>query len=675
MRWVVLLLAIAVVLPTACLLWFMSEAVKNERLAMRQKLADSYDTPLEQYAESVEKMLESKLKRADLLAIRAPGYVFQELVERVNINTLKRYGFDGALFYDPNGILVYPTFSQSSGEAEELPDELERARELEFVEGKPAEAIEEYRNIDMARRASDLRSLTGLHRLLGEARCLLKLRDIKGAADAYDRARSWIRRNRQGGGRTPEVEKMKDDLPRLELHASLMHLKLSEYSDQDMRVGMSKAMDRMGKFKHIPSDLRVFYASGVLEVFKGQKNHDKQMTSRGLRLAKLVEAESLSMDAAEDYPSVSAVEHLPLGRWSLLLTHYDVYAARYEIEGYTLLLLLKTDTVVEYLSRCLEMLDRRGLAYRIVDDLGRHVCGIYQPKTKPFVTGPMGGHLAKWQIEVYLDDPAVYENAVKRQIAIYIWAGVLVIVMILAAGGFAGRAVGRQMKLNRLKNDFIATVSHELKTPLASMRVLADTLLEGNYNDQKQATEYLELICKENKRLSGLIDNFLTFSRMERNKQAFDMERTSPGEIARGAADAVKTKFEKGECELGLDVGGDLPDVVADADAMVTVVVNLLDNAYKYSDEDKKIALNVFAENGWVSFSVRDNGIGMSRGATRKVFKRFYQVDRSLSRRAEGCGLGLSIAKFIVDAHKGEILVESRPGEGSTFTVKLPAVG
>ena len=669
-----MLLVIAVVLPTACLLWFMSEAVKNERLAMRQKLADSYDKPLEEFAESVEEMLERKLKRADLVASRAPGYVFQELVIRLNINSHKWYGVDGALIYDPNGILVYPTFSQSSGQAEELPEELERARELEFVEGKPAEAIEEYRNIDMARRASDLRSLTGLQRLLGEARCLLKLRDIKGAADAYNRARSWIRRNRQGY-RTYGVEEMKGDLPRLELHASLMYLKLSEYSDQDMRVGMSKAMDRGAQFKNLPSDLRVFYASGVLEVFKGQKNHDRQMTRRGLELAKLVEAESLSMETAEDYPSVSAVKHLPLGRWSLLLTHYDVYAARYEIEGYTLLLLLKTDAVVEYLGRCLEMLDRRGLAYRIVDDLGKHVCGIYQPKTKPFVTGSMGRHLAKWQVEVYLDDPKVYENAVKRQIAIYIWAGVLVIVMILAAGGFAGRAVGRQIKLNRLKNDFIATVSHELKTPLSSMRVLADTLLEGDYKDQQTGREYLELICKENKRLSRLIDNFLTFSRMERNKQAFEMAPASPAEIARSAAEAVKTKFSKGRCDLALDIADDLPDVLADRDAMVTVLVNLLDNAYKYSRDDKRIELRAYADDGSVCFAVRDNGIGISRRVAKKIFKRFYQADRTLSRRAEGTGLGLSIARFIVDAHNGTISVDSKPEQGSTFMVRLPAVG
>jgi signal transduction histidine kinase len=105
---------------------------------------------------------------------------------------------------------------------------------------------------------------------------------------------------------------------------------------------------------------------------------------------------------------------------------------------------------------------------------------------------------------------------------------------------------------------------------------------------------------------------------------------------------------------------------------MATVLVNLLDNAYKYTSGDRHIELKVYKQNGFVCFAVKDDGIGLSPRAQRKVFSRFYQVDSRLSRRAEGCGLGLSIVKFIVDAHKGTIEVESNPDEGSTFTVKLP---
>ena len=117
-----------------------------------------------------------------------------------------------------------------------------------------------------------------------------------------------------------------------------------------------------------------------------------------------------------------------------------------------------------------------------------------------------------------------------------------------------------------------------------------------------------------------------------------------------------------------------LPDVQANHDAMVTVLINLLENAYKYSYDDKYIRLKVFAENASVCFSVSDKGIGISRRAMKRIFGRFYQVDRRLARNAEGCGLGLSIAKFIVDAHKGKISISSKLGKGSTFTVRLSSV-
>ena len=197
-------------------------------------------------------------------------------------------------------------------------------------------------------------------------------------------------------------------------------------------------------------------------------------------------------------------------------------------------------------------------------------------------------------------------------------------------------------------------------------------LQEGSYNDRQQAKEYLELISKENLRLSRLIDNFLTFSRMERNKQAFDIVKTFPAEIANAAADAVQTKFDHENCKFTLIIDDDLPSVSADKDAMVTVLVNLLDNAYKYSYDDKQIELKVSCINDLVCFTVTDNGIGMTTRQIKKVFDRFYQADSSLSRQAEGTGLGLSIVKFIVDAHKGQIDVHSTAKRGSVFVVKIP---
>ena len=122
-------------------------------------------------------------------------------------------------------------------------------------------------------------------------------------------------------------------------------------------------------------------------------------------------------------------------------------------------------------------------------------------------------------------------------------------------------------------------------------------------------------------------------------------------------------------------MAGDLPRVTADRDALITVILNLLDNAWKYSGDEKRVMVRTYSSYGEVRIDVQDNGIGMTRRECRKVFERFYQADQTLSRHAGGCGLGLSIVKFILDAHHGSIDVTSQPGKGSTFTVRLPAAG
>lgn len=237
----------------------------------------------------------------------------------------------------------------------------------------------------------------------------------------------------------------------------------------------------------------------------------------------------------------------------------------------------------------------------------------------------------------------------------------------------AARYVSRQMRLTRLKNDLIATVTHELKTPLASMRVLVDTLLDGRCESADRAREYYGLIAAENERLSRLIDNFLTFSRMERPKHAFNFTAVPPSDVVAAAAASMAEKCQRPSCTLTVNVPDSLPAVRADRDALITVLLNLLENACKYTGDEKEIALGAYAAEGSVSFEVSENGIGLSRRDRRRIFERFYQVDRSLSTTGGGCGLGLAIVKSIVDAHEGSVEVADRPEGGSIFTVRLPS--
>jgi signal transduction histidine kinase len=302
------------------------------------------------------------------------------------------------------------------------------------------------------------------------------------------------------------------------------------------------------------------------------------------------------------------------------------------------------------------------------------------------VTASLGPELSGWRLSLSLDDRALFDTEADQRVARYLVIGSVVIAAMAVLAIFIARGFGRQVALARLKNDLVANVSHELKTPLTAMRALVDTLLDAERFDEKTTREYLELLATENARLSRLIENFLTFSRLDRNKFKFQFEPVHPLQIIDAAVAAfgerTQSRPERGALlrapsdpsPLNVKCANDLPSIRGDADALVTALLNLLDNAWKYSGDEKRIVLRAEARTGHVCFAIEDNGIGLSPQECRRVFRRFYQTDQRLARGAGGCGLGLSIVQSIVDAHHGTVRVESEPGRGSTFTIEIPAI-
>jgi signal transduction histidine kinase len=263
---------------------------------------------------------------------------------------------------------------------------------------------------------------------------------------------------------------------------------------------------------------------------------------------------------------------------------------------------------------------------------------------------PAGASMPGWQLSYTLDVRGLDETA-RRQRVTYLWTGYAVVTGLALIALVVGGSFVRQMRLARLKTDLIAAVSHELKTPLASMRLLVESLLEDGASDSKRTREYLELISGENARLTRLIENFLTFSRIERNKQRFEFAPTTPARIVETAMESMRER--RPGCPVEVDVSPDLPRIAADEDALVTVLLNLLDNACKYTPDEKRIALRALTDGGGVAFLVQDNGIGIPPREQKRIFRRFYQIDRRLARETGGCGLGLSIVEHIVKAHGG----------------------
>jgi signal transduction histidine kinase len=311
-------------------------------------------------------------------------------------------------------------------------------------------------------------------------------------------------------------------------------------------------------------------------------------------------------------------------------------------------------------------------AVSVLDESGRVVAG--GPRGSGGVLGQASlvNLSLPWSVEISVANPAALNAGVKDRMRNYIWTMILAIAAVAIIATTAAVTVGRQIALHELKTTSVATVAHELRTPLASMRMLVDTLREGRYRGESQLQEYLDMVASENLRLSRLIDNFLTLSRLERNEHAITLQPTPAREIIEQAVHAMRAKLEVPGCHFTWDEGETLPDILADRDAMVVVLVNLLDNAVKYTGDDKRIDLRARDASGRVFISIQDNGIGLSKSERKNVFRRFYQVDQKLSRSRGGCGLGLALVQHIVEAHGGRVDVNSQLGRGTTFTVSVP---
>lgn len=234
------------------------------------------------------------------------------------------------------------------------------------------------------------------------------------------------------------------------------------------------------------------------------------------------------------------------------------------------------------------------------------------------------------------------------------------------------RNVSREMNLARLKSDFVANVSHELRTPLALIRLYAETLELGRLTAKDKYQEYFRIIREESERLTALINNILDFSRIEAGRKEYEFKETNLPDLVRSTLDSYRFQIEQNGFAFEENISRDIPPVNVDREAIARSLLNLVNNALKYSKDKKFIGVSLYRTNGSVKLEVRDHGIGISPSEQEKIFEKFYRCGDPLVHNIKGSGLGLSLVRHIVRAHGGDVQVESTPEKGSKFTIALP---
>ncbi|HEY1660972.1 MAG TPA: HAMP domain-containing sensor histidine kinase [Verrucomicrobiae bacterium] len=268
--------------------------------------------------------------------------------------------------------------------------------------------------------------------------------------------------------------------------------------------------------------------------------------------------------------------------------------------------------------------------------------------------------------------------AKQRQLQL-VFGSLIALAALAALVGFvaARRAFHRQLQLNEMKSNFVSSVSHELRAPIASVRLMAENLERGKIPEAQKQNDYFRFIVQECRRLSSLIENVLDFSRIERGRKQYEFEATNLSALTQTTVKLMesyaaekgvqlKTAFNPQPSDAGLELN-------VDGRAIQQALVNLIDNAIKHSPKGASVQIGLEAKFDLIQLWVEDQGQGIPAKEHEKIFERFYRSGSELRRETQGVGIGLSIVKHIVESHGGRVRVQSEPGQGSRFTIELPA--
>jgi two-component system phosphate regulon sensor histidine kinase PhoR len=335
--------------------------------------------------------------------------------------------------------------------------------------------------------------------------------------------------------------------------------------------------------------------------------------------------------------------------------------------------------VHDVMPRLYRDIGRGGSRMNVVDEEGRIVFG---PAIKggEFTVGrPFPTTLYNWRLQAALASAEQLGPSVERQRVLEIGIVGLAAVVAIAGVVIVVMASVKERRLALLKSDFVANVSHELKTPLALVRMFGEMLLEDRVPSDDKRRQYLSIIVAESERLTALIENVLDFAKVERGKAAYEFAPGHLGEVVARAVDVYRYRAEREGMAVSLEVEGSLPAALIDARALELAVINLLDNALKYAKDGGRVDVSVSRAGASLEVCVSDRGPGIAAEEQERIFERFVRGRHAHAgeSRVRGSGIGLSLVKHIAESHGGRVRVRSPLGEdgrGSAFVIALPAL-
>jgi two-component system phosphate regulon sensor histidine kinase PhoR len=373
--------------------------------------------------------------------------------------------------------------------------------------------------------------------------------------------------------------------------------------------------------------------------------------------------------------NVEELRHLHVALDQQYLISY--WQRGYEGRRYLVVAWHDVPSLVHELPRVYRDVDRGGSRMNVIDEEGRLVFG---PPIKggEFTVGrQFPTTLYNWRLQLALTTADELGQKVERQRMIELAMVSLAALVAIAGVTIVVLASIKEQRLAALKSDFVANVSHELKTPLALVRMFGELLLADRVVSDEKRRQYLSIIVSESERLTALIENVLDFAKVERGKVAYEFAEQDVGEVVARAVEIYRYRAEREEVRVTFRAQPDLPPAMVDARALELAVINLLDNALKYAKEGGQVDVEVDGAGRNIALKVTDRGPGIDEDEQRRIFERFVRGRHASLHRIRGSGIGLALVKHIAESHGGDVRVISpvtKDGQGSSFVLTVPAI-
>jgi signal transduction histidine kinase/tetratricopeptide (TPR) repeat protein len=277
-----------------------------------------------------------------------------------------------------------------------------------------------------------------------------------------------------------------------------------------------------------------------------------------------------------------------------------------------------------------------------------------------------------WTLEFHQPPPRLIRTFLLSRRGLYSFVFLLIAGILVFGLALTIRSVSHELELARMKSDFVSTVSHEFKSPLTSIRQLAEMLQSGRVPSEERRQQYYDVLLEQSERLTLLTDNILSLARIEEGRAEFAFESTDISALLTHIVSPVQERVRHEGFDIELKVRGPIPLIAVDRTTLSQAITNLIDNAIKYSGDSRKIMVSASAEEQFLVIAVQDFGVGIKKEDIDRVFERFFRGGDELTRTVKGSGLGLTLVKEIVEAHRGKVEVESEPEKGSVFSIRLP---